>query len=70
MAIKVKNADGKEETPLVENNQVSKEFHKNICKETKGVNGEGTITEKEGLFPCSETKRRPRNNLTRKHVQE
>ena len=56
MAIEVKNADGKKETLLVENNQVSKDFHKNICKETKAVNGEGTITEKDGKKTITLTK--------------
>jgi hypothetical protein len=56
MAVKVKNADGKEETLLVENNQVSKDFHKTICKETKAVNGEGTITEKNGKKMLTLTK--------------
>ena len=56
MAIQVKNADGKKETLLVENNQVSKDFHKNICKETKAVNGEGTITEKNGKKTITLTK--------------
>ena len=56
MAIKVKNTDGKEETLLVENNQVAKDFHKTICKETKAVNGEGTITEKDGKKTITLTK--------------
>jgi len=56
MAINVKNADGKEETLLVENNQVAKDFHKNICKETKSVNGEGEITEKDGKKTIALTK--------------
>ena len=56
MAIEVKNADGKKETMLVENNQVAKDFHKNICKETKAVNGEGTITEKDGKKTIALTK--------------
>jgi hypothetical protein len=48
MAIKVKNADGKEEIILAENNKVAKDFHSNICKSTEKVNAEGTITEKGG----------------------
>lgn len=56
MAIKVKNADGKEETLLVENNQVAKDFHNNICKKTKAVNGEGTITEQGGKKVLTLTK--------------
>ena len=56
MAIKVKDAAGKEETLLVENNDVSKDFHKNICKQTKAVNGEGTIAEKDGKKTITLTK--------------
>jgi Family of unknown function (DUF6370) len=48
MAITYKNADGKEETVLVENNKVAKDFHPTICKTTEKVNAEGTITEKDG----------------------
>jgi hypothetical protein len=48
MAIKVKNADGKEEIILAENNKVAKDFHQNICKSTEKVTAEGAITEKEG----------------------
>ena len=48
MAIKVKNADGKEEILFAENNKVSKDFHKNICTSAEKVNAEGAITEKEG----------------------
>ena len=48
MAIKVKDTDGKSETLLVENNKIAKDFHNKICKETRAVNGEGTISEKDG----------------------
>ena len=48
MAITYKNADGKEETVLVENNKVAKDFHPTICKTTEKVNAEGTIAEKDG----------------------
>jgi hypothetical protein len=48
MAITYKNADGKEETILVENNKVAKDFHPTICKTTEKVNAEGTIAEKDG----------------------
>lgn len=56
MAIKVKNADGKEDTLLVTDNQVAKDFHKTICKETRAVNGEGTISEKDGKKMMTLTK--------------
>ena len=35
-------------TYLVENNDVSKKFHKNICTEQKEVAVTGTISEKDG----------------------
>ncbi len=48
MAIKVKTADGKEETILAENNAVAKAFHTNICKASAKVEAEGVVTEKDG----------------------
>jgi len=33
---------------LVENNDTSKKFHKNICKEDKQVSVTGTVSEKDG----------------------
>ena len=48
MAIKVKNTDGTSDTLLVENNKIAQDFHNKICKQTKAVNGEGTISEKDG----------------------
>jgi len=33
---------------LVENNDISKKFHKNICTEEKDVEVTGTVSEKEG----------------------
>ncbi len=47
-AITVTGADGKKETILADNNDVSKAFHKQICKDTKKVKAEGVITEKDG----------------------
>jgi hypothetical protein len=55
MAITVDNA-GKKETILVEQNDVSKGFHKQICKESKNVVAEGTITEKDGKKVATLTK--------------
>ena len=55
-AIKVKSADGKEETILTDNNKVAKDFHKNICTTTEKVNAEGTITEKDGKKTIALTK--------------
>lgn len=48
MAIKVKNTDGTSDTLLVENNKIAQDFHNKICKQTRAVNGEGTISEKDG----------------------
>src|SRR5258708_18995312 len=56
MAIKVKTADGKEETILADNNKVAKDFHKEICKKSENVNAEGTITEKDGKKTIALTK--------------
>lgn len=56
MAIKTKNADGKEEIILAENNKIAKDFHSNICKSTEKVNAEGTITEKDGQKVIALTK--------------
>lgn len=33
---------------LVENNDVSKKFHKNICTDTKDVEVTGTVSDKDG----------------------
>ena len=56
MAITYKNAEGKDETILVENNQVAKDFHPTICKTTEKVNAEGSITEKDGKKTLTLTK--------------
>jgi len=48
MAITYKDAKGKEQTALVEKNQIAKDFHPEICKTTEQVNAEGTISEKDG----------------------
>jgi hypothetical protein len=47
MAITVEK-DGKKETYLVEQNDVAKGFHKQICTDTKKVVADGKITEKDG----------------------
>ena len=47
MAITVEKG-GKKETYLVEQNDVAKGFHKQICTDTKDVVADGTITEKDG----------------------
>ena len=53
MAIKV---DGKDEIIMVENNDVSKAFHKKICQDTVKVVAEGTVTEKDGAKVMTLTK--------------
>lgn len=48
MAIKVKDASGKEEVILADNNKVAKDFHDEICQKNAKVRGEGVVTEKDG----------------------
>ena len=55
-AITVTGADGKKETILADNNDVSKAFHKAICTDTKKVKAEGVITEKDGKKTIALTK--------------
>ena len=40
--------DGKKVSYYVVDNTVAKEFHKNVCKETKKVNAVGTVKEVDG----------------------
>jgi len=56
MAIVVTGADGKKETILADQNDVSKGFHKTICKETKKVTAEGKVSEKDGKKTIALTK--------------
>ena len=44
---------------LVENNDVSKKFHKNICTEEKDVEVTGTVSEKDGKKMITATKIEP-----------
>ena len=55
-AITVTGADGKKETLLADNNDVSKAFHKEICQDTKKVKIEGVVTEKDGKKTIALTK--------------
>jgi hypothetical protein len=55
MAITV-TKDGKKETYLVDQNDVSKGFHSQICKDTKQIVADGTITEKDGKKTIALTK--------------
>ena len=56
MAIKVKGADGKEETILADNNDIAKAFHGKICKATVKVNAEGAVTKRTGKKTIALTK--------------
>ena len=56
MAIKVKNASGKEEIIMADNNKVSKDFHDEICQKNAKVVAEGVITEKDGKKTIALTK--------------
>ena len=56
MAIKVKDASGKEEIILADNNSVSKDFHDEICQRNAKVVAEGVITEKDGKKTIALTK--------------
>jgi Family of unknown function (DUF6370) len=42
-AIRVKEKDGKETVYILEENDVSKAFHKNVCTEVKKVIAKGTV---------------------------
>ena len=54
-AIKVKEG-GKTVTYYLVHNQVSKDFHKNICTSTAKVTATGTVTEANGKLEMSPTK--------------
>jgi len=56
MAIKVRNASGKEEIILADNNKVSKDFHDEICQKNAKVVAEGVLTEKDGKKTIALTK--------------
>ena len=56
MAIKVRNAGGKQEIIMVDNNKVSKDFHDEICQKNAKVVASGVITEKDGKKTIALTK--------------
>jgi Family of unknown function (DUF6370) len=56
MAIKVRNASGKEEIIMADNNKVAKDFHDEICQQNAKVVAEGKITEKDGKKTIALTK--------------
>ena len=55
-AIIVTGADGKKETILCDANDVSKAFHKSVCKGAAKVTAEGVVTEKDGKKTIALTK--------------
>ena len=55
-AIVVTGADGKKETILCDANDVSKAFHKSVCKGAAKVTAEGVVSEKEGKKTIALTK--------------
>jgi hypothetical protein len=56
MAIKVKDASGKEEIIMADNNKVAKDFHDEICQKNAKVVAEGVVTEKDGKKTIALTK--------------
>ena len=48
--------DGKTVTYLLAQNQVSKDFHENLCKESHKVTATGTVKEKDGKKILTATK--------------
>ena len=55
-AIEVENKKGKKVTYYLVQNDVAKEFHKNICKETKKVTATGTAKKVDGKMQLTATK--------------
>jgi Family of unknown function (DUF6370) len=47
-AIRVKGDDGKDVIYYCKNNDVAKDFHKNICQGPAKVTAKGTVSEKNG----------------------
>lgn len=50
----IKTADGK--TYYLADNKVSKDFHDEVCKETKKVTATGTVKEKDGKLELTANK--------------
>jgi len=48
--------DGKTITYYLKQNKISKEFHENLCKETKKVTATGTVEDKEGKMMLTVSK--------------
>jgi len=54
--IQVENKNGKKTTFYLAQNDVSKAFHENICKETKKVTATGTVKKEDGKKVLTVTK--------------
>jgi len=54
--IEVENKSGKKVKYYLADNDVSKDFHKNICKETKKVTATGTVKKVDGKNQFTATK--------------
>jgi len=50
----IKTADGK--TYYITDNKVAKDFHNEICKETKKITATGTVKEKDGKMELTASK--------------
>ena len=54
--IQAENKNGKKMTYYLAENKVSKDFHDNLCKETKKVTATGTVKEEDGKKVMTVTK--------------
>jgi dihydroxyacetone kinase len=55
-AIETTDASGKKVTYYLVNNDLAKDFHDNICKETKKVTATGTVKKVDGKMEMTATK--------------
>lgn len=55
-AIETTDANGKKVIYYLDNNDVAKDFHDNICKETKQVKATGTVKKVDGKMQMAATK--------------
>jgi hypothetical protein len=55
-AIETENAEGKKVVYYLADNQVAKDFHPTICKETKKVTATGTVKKVDGKMEMTATK--------------
>jgi uncharacterized protein DUF6370 len=54
--IQVENKQGKKRTYYLAQNDVSKAFHDNLCKESKKVTATGTVKKEDGKYVMTVTK--------------